>query len=397
MVDDSRPSTEGHASYPAGRENTLYVVRFLKTLFDSEATQELTANAITLLSFIVYKEDDLLYRRPVLLFNEYLQQLTGLTKSTMPSARDNAVENGWLYYSPGGKSVPGTYWTLIPSWAARISEAKRSSNSLFRTPIIHPENRERKAVTENLSPEIRTSERETNAICHPENRETNAVCHPENRDHIDTTPNTPPTQKIGWGEVESRFREIGLIAAEQTIREATAHGCSAALAMAVAEHFAAHPGAWQTPGIVRAALLNHPPALPADHPGRWPKPSGEYEAAKRSKAQDDNQARETVRREEQAAKVKRDRELTEARENRYGSMLDGLSESEQLAMCEAERDRVNVGKAFIAGKPLSGITRSRLLSVMEKRSIDTPKPDVAREAFDHDEPPNIIPFVKKVS
>lgn len=393
MAHISRPPTQGHPKYPTDRANTLYIVRFVKSLFDAEVARDLGANAITLLFCIVFKEDDLIYRQPVLLFNDYLQHLTGLTKHTLPVAREKAVEAGWLHYEEGGKSIPGTYWTIIPTSAAKISEAKRSNNSLFRTPIIHPENREGKLDSKDLSPAIRTLERETNAICHPENRETNAVCHPENRDHIDSYPNTPPTQKTGWGEVEARLKEIGLTTAELTVREAIAHGCSPPLAMCIAEHFALHPGAWQSPGIVRAAMLNHSPSLPADHPDRWPKPSEEYEAAKRSKAMDKEQSLFEARRKAKQEEIQAELKQRETRATRYGPLLDSMSESEQLAMCETETHRNHVQAAFATSKPLIQLTRNFLLRAIEKRCIDQGN----LEDIDGDDSHAILQFPRKVS
>jgi hypothetical protein len=347
----------------------MFMVKFLKTLFDAEASHELTPNAIGLLTCIVAREDDSFYQRPVLLFNEHLQSLTGLTKHTLPSARDSAVNRGWLHYRPGGKGFAGVYWTIIPEWAARLSAAKRASNSLFRLPALHPENRDAKHDSGNLHPENRIHERETNRICHPENRDGTGICHPENRDHILTIPKTTPSPQTSWEEVEAGLSRIGLATATAITKDARAHGCTPELVLAVVRHYELHPGAWQSPGVVSIALLRHPATLSADATERWPPPSPEYAAARKRKHFELDSINEQQR--QQRAREQKEETQIRAEENerRFGAELNSMDEQQMLRLCQAVRESDAVRQAFASATPLAaGIVRNTLLRRIREKT-----------------------------
>ncbi len=162
-MSDSNSAVE---TYPRDRGNKLFSLHFVKTLFETDAAQHLSPQAIALVTCIAAMEDRTHFRQPVRAFNEVLCEKTGLTKHSLPLARETAVQNGWLHYQCGGKSKAGTYWVLIPDWASKLYAAKNDQRSLFRSAMsdLMPENRE---TSSSHDPGKRTSDRMKSLACLP--------------------------------------------------------------------------------------------------------------------------------------------------------------------------------------------------------------------------------------
>ena len=80
---------------------------------------ELGPEVCWMLTVIAHQEDAKRYSGSVTYWNEQLMTLCGFgSRKRLVTARNRAVDLGWLYYEQGGKSKPGRYWVLVPDGLA---------------------------------------------------------------------------------------------------------------------------------------------------------------------------------------------------------------------------------------------------------------------------------------
>jgi len=148
----------------------------------------------------------------------------------------------------------------------------------------------------------------TNEICMAKIDTTNAICMAEIDTHLNPrTQNPSPCAQPDWGEVVSKLSEIGLTTSSPTASVARDAGYTPELVLAIAEHFRLHPGAWQSAGVVRNAILNHPATLAADARERWPAMSQEFGLRQNHEKQRERAEADQRRRAAHAEQVSRDR------------------------------------------------------------------------------------------
>lgn len=98
--------------------------RFLRVLAKACAAQEIGQGAVCLLMTIAVTEDAKRYTGTVTFFNAQLMAAAGFrSEEALATARNRAIEAGWLHYEPGGKHVAGRYWVTIPERLEVLDDA----------------------------------------------------------------------------------------------------------------------------------------------------------------------------------------------------------------------------------------------------------------------------------
>ncbi len=409
MAHDSEPVSKGETK----PKKPPYPIDLTRQLIESKAFRRLTGEALKLLAFIVDREDRLFRKFSAAYFNHELQDECGMTKAGLIQARTELIEHGLLTYTAGGKGIRGKYRTQIPAKLAELMAADppTRAKSLFPDDTFADDDSEEQELCSSdlgteptISSEIVTGSQDCGSkivtandeYCH-DSQTVSAICGSKNVPHLDLkqTQKNTPKQEPSWGEVELRFFEIELKAAAATARDAKAHGCSASLCMAVAEHFAAHPGAWDSPGVVRAVLLGHPPSLPADHQSRWPPASGDYAAKKKHKFLEADSAKEHARVARSIAGARQRLERMAELDQRFGKTLDAMPQKEMLELCDSPLFRLVIDAAFNKSVPVDGSARLQLLKAIEGRHS---KPNVEpRPGPDRDNSSDAPPTLKVFS
>lgn len=104
------------SSYPTNRAGHHFAHRFCRLLTKSAAAQDLGPEVCWLLTVIAHQEDAKRYRSAVTFWNEQLMPLCGFgSRKRLHTARQRAIDAGWLAYLPGGKGFPGRYWVTFPA------------------------------------------------------------------------------------------------------------------------------------------------------------------------------------------------------------------------------------------------------------------------------------------
>jgi len=97
--------------YPSDRRDSMFAVRFIRWLIESELTVEAGPDAFALLVAVVMAEDRIRYQRPPNFFNEQICRHSGIgSVPALIRARNRATELGLLVYAPAAKRRPGTYF-----------------------------------------------------------------------------------------------------------------------------------------------------------------------------------------------------------------------------------------------------------------------------------------------
>ncbi len=103
----------GARVYP--KRPKLFALKFIKWLHDSGTAQEIGPTAVALLTAVVTKEDDILYRRAVMFWNEQLAERCGIKSiHALDAARKRAIDAGLLCYKAGTNHVQGRYFVIWP-------------------------------------------------------------------------------------------------------------------------------------------------------------------------------------------------------------------------------------------------------------------------------------------
>ncbi|HQX52536.1 MAG TPA: hypothetical protein PLR25_21625, partial [Planctomycetaceae bacterium] len=226
---------------------------------------------------------------------------------------------------------------------------------------------------------------------------TNAICTVKFDHHISLLPKTPsPFPEPNWGEVVSKLSEVGLSTASQTASAARNSGYSPALVLAIAEHFQKHPGAWESAGVVRHTILNHPASLAADAPERWPAPSPEFALRQNQQRQRERDAAEQRTRDARAEQANLERIEREQLEQEFGGAVDGLSDAELFALNDAGPEAASYRNRIAKQGRKGPIVRSRLLRLMRDR-MATKGAEIRAgpESDSDDDSPATIPFPTK--
>lgn len=93
----------------------FFANRFVRLLTKTAAAMQIGPESCWLLCIISQLEDSKRYTGPVLFWNEQLMTLCGFgSRKRLVTARNRAVEAGWLHYERGHKSKAPRYWVLIP-------------------------------------------------------------------------------------------------------------------------------------------------------------------------------------------------------------------------------------------------------------------------------------------
>lgn len=110
-----------NAMYPA-RER-FYSHKFTRLLFKSCAAMEMGQDAVLLCIHIAHTEDAAKYSGPVRFWNSQLNETLGFkSPKSLNTARNRAVEAGWLHYERRHNRADGNYWTLIPNRVAKFND-----------------------------------------------------------------------------------------------------------------------------------------------------------------------------------------------------------------------------------------------------------------------------------
>jgi hypothetical protein len=101
-------------AYP--KRPPFFANKFCRLIGKVCLANEIGADACYLLITVAHTEDAKSYRgNGVTFFNEQLMPLIGCKSvDSLARIRAKAIDAGWLYYRPGGKGIPGTYWVLTP-------------------------------------------------------------------------------------------------------------------------------------------------------------------------------------------------------------------------------------------------------------------------------------------
>ena len=111
------------ADYP--QRDSFFAFKAQRQMILTSLPNEIGHAAFTLLVIISQTEDSARYKRAVTWYDEQLMPVAGFsTYKTLKSARDKAVESGWLHYEPGCKGVPGRYWITIPDAYKDIDDSE---------------------------------------------------------------------------------------------------------------------------------------------------------------------------------------------------------------------------------------------------------------------------------
>ena len=101
------------ADYP--QRGNFFAFKAQRQMILTCLPNEIGHAAFTLLVIISQSEDSARYKRAVTWYDDQLMPVAGFSGyKTLKSARDKAVESGWLHYEPGRKRGPGRYWITIP-------------------------------------------------------------------------------------------------------------------------------------------------------------------------------------------------------------------------------------------------------------------------------------------
>jgi hypothetical protein len=95
----------------------IFALEAIRTMTKGAAGMSIGSDAFLLCCVIVTQQDSIQYRRPVSNWNHTLCDILGFNQKQLFRARDRAIEAGWLQYTPGRKSVAGSYMVTIPEHA----------------------------------------------------------------------------------------------------------------------------------------------------------------------------------------------------------------------------------------------------------------------------------------
>jgi hypothetical protein len=101
------------ASYP--KRIKYFAHKYVRILQKSCAAMDIGQAACLLCTYIAHTEDAARYSGPVRYWNEQLMNVMGFTSpKQLVSARNKAIEYGWLHYERDKNRTVGKYWVLIP-------------------------------------------------------------------------------------------------------------------------------------------------------------------------------------------------------------------------------------------------------------------------------------------
>jgi hypothetical protein len=120
-------------SYPTDRADGFFALKFCKLLSKTAAANDLGSDAVVLLMIIALKEDSKQYTDAPNYWNNQLMPLCGIgSKKRLVTARNKAIEAGWLHYEQGGKGKVGRYWVLVPGRFETLFGKRYASDLSFR-------------------------------------------------------------------------------------------------------------------------------------------------------------------------------------------------------------------------------------------------------------------------
>ncbi len=100
-------------NYP--KRPRFFAHSFCRMLARTCAANEIGPGAFTLLVNIAMLEDSKRYSSAVTFYNEQLMPICGFGgRDRLVTARNRAIDAGWLHYEPGTKSTAGKYWVIVP-------------------------------------------------------------------------------------------------------------------------------------------------------------------------------------------------------------------------------------------------------------------------------------------
>lgn len=115
--------------YPKSSRGKFFAHKFVRLLMKSCAAQDMGQNAVLLCVFIAHTEDAMHYSGACRFWNEQLLSVMGFRSAKqLDTARDKAVEAGWLVYDRPGNRAVGRYWVTIPEQFADLSDSPMGEN-----------------------------------------------------------------------------------------------------------------------------------------------------------------------------------------------------------------------------------------------------------------------------
>jgi len=115
--------------YPKASRGKFFAHKFVRLLMKSCAAQDMGQNAVLLCVFIAHTEDAMHYSGACRFWNEQLLSVMGFRSAKqLDTARDKAVEAGWLVYDRPGNRAVGRYWVTIPEQFADLSDSPMGEN-----------------------------------------------------------------------------------------------------------------------------------------------------------------------------------------------------------------------------------------------------------------------------
>lgn len=277
--------------------------------------------------------------------NSHDGTVTGVTLASLgivlglPNFPEILREVGWLEYDDSGKkpviSIPKFDRHLSQGAKARALAAERARSarvtktSRYKRNESAPEKRREEKIIPPPTPAIPSGEFEPDGL---------------------------PAE---WSEVVAVVRDCGVGNAEGACEAARERGATTDEVRRIAEHFAAHPGAW-TPGLLHSLLTRIRPGEKVV----WPEPAVDIE---RQRAREELAKRqlETSRRTQNGlADRDRERQAAEKREQLYGARLDAMKKA-KLREFVAEKFPAMAHLVPERGPLQAGLLRAQCLLELE--------------------------------
>lgn len=115
--------------YPKDRGG-FHAHKYVRLLMKVCAVADIGHHAAYLCVCIAHTEDAARYSGPVRFWNEQLMNVLGFkSPKQLTTARQKAIEAGWLHYERSSDKTVGKYWTLIPAQYEEISDSPIGENT----------------------------------------------------------------------------------------------------------------------------------------------------------------------------------------------------------------------------------------------------------------------------
>lgn len=106
------------------KREPFFAHRLVRLLFKTCAVFDIGEHAMLLVIHIAHTEDAIRYSQSARFWNSQLDSVLGFkSPKQLNTARQRAIDAGWLHYERKADRQPGLYWTDIPSRFEALSDA----------------------------------------------------------------------------------------------------------------------------------------------------------------------------------------------------------------------------------------------------------------------------------